>query len=150
MLALEANFPAAQYTNAYEAATNYTSLAYPYTPISGKLNSGTIVAPASGIGASVNTDSPASQAIYRTATNSVQTVALTNSDMIATGIAEFVPAGLNASQTPSMSLLAEPVSTGSLPSDWSLYPQFTVVDGNAGASLAVPAGTSLYGGGEFT
>jgi alpha-glucosidase len=81
-------------------------------------------------------------------TGSVQTVAVANSSMIGQGIAEFVPAGYDSSQSPSLSLLAEPVATGSVTSTWSLYPQFTLINSNACASLVVPAGTSLYGGGE--
>ncbi|HEY9508539.1 MAG TPA: TIM-barrel domain-containing protein, partial [Verrucomicrobiae bacterium] len=81
-------------------------------------------------------------------TGSVQSVAITNSSMIGNGIAEFVPAGFDSPQTPSLSLVAEPVVTGALPNGWSLIPQFTLVNSNACASLVVPEGTSLYGGGE--
>lgn len=79
---------------------------------------------------------------------SVQAVAITNASMIGQGMAEFVPDGFNLQQTPSLSLISEPVATGTLASDWSLVPQFTLVNSNACASLSVPAGTSLYGGGE--
>jgi alpha-glucosidase len=82
-------------------------------------------------------------------TNSgVQSVAVTNATMIGQGMAEFVPAGYNSNQAPSLSLLSEPVPTGSLTQNWSLIPQFTLVNSNACASLSVPSGTSLYGGGE--
>jgi len=83
-----------------------------------------------------------------TTTGSVESVAVTNSIMIGQGMAEFVPAGYDSNQVPSLSLLAEPVATGSLTSNWSLLPQFTLVNSNACASLMVPDGTSLYGGGE--
>lgn len=82
------------------------------------------------------------------ANGSVQSAAITNSTMIGQGMAEFVPTGFNANQAPSMSLITEPTSTGSLTPGWSLLPQFTVINSNACASLNVPAGTSLYGGGE--
>lgn len=114
---------------------------------------GTVTAPASGLCAFVDSNSPVSQAYYRTATYStgnVQSVAITNASMIFPGVAEFVPAGFNANTTPSMSLLTEPVATGSLTTNWSLSPEFSLVNGNACASLAVPAGSSLYGGGEVT
>ncbi|HEY4415712.1 MAG TPA: TIM-barrel domain-containing protein, partial [Verrucomicrobiae bacterium] len=81
---------------------------------------------------------------------SVQPVAIATSNMIGANIAQFVPAGFDSNQTPSMSLLAEPVSTGSLNANWSLVPQFTLVNGNASASLVAPPGTSFYGGGEVS
>jgi alpha-glucosidase len=82
------------------------------------------------------------------ATGSIQSIAITNATMIGQGIAEFVPAGYNSNQVPSLSLVSEPISSGSLPQNWSLIPQFTLVNSNACASLLVPDGTSLYGGGE--
>lgn len=83
-----------------------------------------------------------------TVTGSVQSVAITNSNMIGAGIAQFVPSGFDTNVMPSFSLLAEPVSIGALTTNWTLFPQFTLVNSNAVASLAVPPGTSLYGGGE--
>lgn len=65
-------------------------------------------------------------------------------------IVEFVPEGYDASQTPSLMLVREPEKIGEVPQNWTLIPQFTSVDGKANASLNVPAGTSLYGGGEVT
>ena len=80
----------------------------------------------------------------------VQSIPVTTSNMIGQGIAQFVPAGYDSNQVPSLSLLAPPVSTGALTSNWSLFPQFTLVNSNACASLVVPNGTSLYGGGEVS
>jgi alpha-glucosidase len=85
-----------------------------------------------------------------TVTGSVETVAITNSMLIGQGTAAFVPAGYDSNKMPSMSLVSEPVSTGELPVNWSLVPQFRVVNSNASASLSVPPGTSLYGGGEVS
>jgi alpha-glucosidase len=82
------------------------------------------------------------------AIGSVQPVAVTNATMIGQGIAQFVPDGFDSNQAPSLSLISEPVSTGPLSAGWSLFPTVTLVDSNACASLAVPTGTSLYGGGE--
>jgi alpha-glucosidase len=81
-------------------------------------------------------------------TGSIQSVSLTASNMIGAGIAQFVPAGFSTNTAPSFSLLAEPVSTGSLAPNWTLFPQFRLANSNASASLVVPPGTSLYGGGE--
>ena len=78
----------------------------------------------------------------------LQSVPIANSSMIGSGMAEFVPAGYDSNQVPSLSLVSEPVMTGSLTPNWSLIPQFTLVNSNACASLSVPHGTSLYGGGE--
>ena len=65
-------------------------------------------------------------------------------------IVEFVPEGYDAYRTPSLMLVREPEKIGEVPQNWTLIPQFTSVDGKANASLNVPAGTSLYGGGEVT
>lgn len=70
--------------------------------------------------------------------------------LVGNRIVEFVPAGYDAGKCPSLMLAAEPKQTGDVPRDWTLKPQFYQVDGKAQASLAVPAGTSLYGGGEVT
>jgi len=79
---------------------------------------------------------------------SVQSVAIANSSMIGPGTAQFVPTGFNINQTPSLSLTTEPTPAGALAPDWSLIPEFTLINSNACASLNVPAETSLYGGGE--
>lgn len=65
-------------------------------------------------------------------------------------IVEFVPEGYDTSLTPSLMLVLEPQKIGEVPSTWKLIPQYTLVDGKANASINVPAGTSLYGGGEVT
>lgn len=65
-------------------------------------------------------------------------------------IVEFIPEKYDVARTPSLILSNEPVKQGEIPADWTLIPRFTTVDGKANASLDVPAGTSLYGGGEVT
>lgn len=70
--------------------------------------------------------------------------------LVGTRIVEFVPEGYDASRTPSLMLVREPKKIGEVPLNWTLISQFTSVDGKANASLNVPAGTSLYGGGEVT
>ena len=67
---------------------------------------------------------------------------------IGPGIALFVPTGYDPAKTPSLAFAAPPKQTGPLPGDWKLVPTFTRGGGKAGASLAVPAGSSLYGTGE--
>lgn len=65
-------------------------------------------------------------------------------------IVEFVPQGYDASRTPSLMLAQEPVKMGEVPANWTLVPRYTLTDGKANAALDIPAGTSLYGGGEVT
>ena len=70
--------------------------------------------------------------------------------LLGNGIVEFIPVGYDVSRTPSLILSHEPEKKGEVPENWKLVPQFTMTDGKANASLDVPAGTSLYGGGEVT
>lgn len=65
-------------------------------------------------------------------------------------IVEFIPEGYDVSRTPSLILLHEPEKKGEIPVDWKLIPHFTMMNGKSNASLDVPEGTSLYGGGEVT
>lgn len=70
--------------------------------------------------------------------------------MVGKGIAKFSPAGFDIKKMPSFALAYEPKEKGELPITWTLIPEFTLDNGKAGASLTIPAGTSLYGGGEVT
>jgi alpha-glucosidase len=70
--------------------------------------------------------------------------------MVGHGIAEFVPEGYQAKAMPSFALQKEPVKQGQLVTDWLFTPQFFSDNGKASASLSIPQGTSLYGGGEVT
>jgi alpha-glucosidase len=79
------------------------------------------------------------------ANESVQTA---RAAQIGDGIAWFIPSGYDAKKTPSLALVAEPQELGALPADWKLKPAFFTKDGGACASVAVPRGASLYGGGE--
>ncbi|WP_207534441.1 TIM-barrel domain-containing protein [Desertivirga arenae] len=65
-------------------------------------------------------------------------------------IVEFIPAGFDKSKTPSLILKAEPISKGTVPRNWRLRPSFSLTDDKAEAVLNLPAGVSLYGGGEVT
>ncbi len=53
-----------------------------------------------------------------------------------------------AGALPSLSVTCELPSGGPLPADWSLRPVFSQVQGRATVSVAITAGTSLYGTGE--
>lgn len=70
--------------------------------------------------------------------------------MVGDGIAKFIPEGFDAQKIPSFAIEKEPREQGALPADWVLVPEFSLTDGKANASLTVPEGTSIYGGGEVT
>lgn len=80
----------------------------------------------------------------------VRNVKTARSMMVGEGIAEFIPKGYDAEKIPSFAIDGEPEETGNLPEGWQLFPKFYLDNGKAGASLEVPEGTSLYGGGEVT
>lgn len=80
----------------------------------------------------------------------VRNVKTARSMMVGEGIAEFIPKGYDAEKIPSFAVDGEPEETGNLPEGWQLFPKFYLDNGKAGASLEVPEGTSLYGGGEVT
>lgn len=79
---------------------------------------------------------------------STQKVTIARSVMVGDGIAKFIPEGFDAKKVPSFAIEKEPRENGTLPSDWVLIPNFSLTDGKANASLTVPEGTSIYGGGE--
>ena len=71
--------------------------------------------------------------------------------LVGDGVAMFVPTGYDPAKTPSFALAQPPQERGPLPADWKLVPQFSLdAKGHAGASINVPAGSSLYGTGEVT
>lgn len=80
----------------------------------------------------------------------VRNVKTARSMMVGEGIAEFIPKGYDAEKIPSFAVDGEPEETGNLPEGWQLFPEFYLDNGKAGASLEIPEGTSLYGGGEVT
>ena len=79
-----------------------------------------------------------------------QSVAVDRQTSIGPDTALFVPKGYNSAKTPSFAFVAPPKETGPVAADWKLVPEFFAEDGKAGARLAVPEGTSLYGTGEVT
>lgn len=81
---------------------------------------------------------------------SPQKVDIARSVMVGDGIAKFIPVGYDAKKIPSFAIEKEPREQGALSSNWTLIPEFTLTDRKANASLTVPEGTSIYGGGEVT
>ena len=79
-----------------------------------------------------------------------ENVSVATTALVGDRIVEFIPQGFDITKTPSLILKEEPTSKGSVPSDWDLYPEFTLVNGKACASLKLTGEISLYGGGEVT
>ena len=79
-----------------------------------------------------------------------QKVDITKSVIVGDRIAKFIPAGYDAKSIPSFAIDKEPREQGALPPNWELIPDFTSTNGKANASLSIPEGTSIYGGGEVT
>lgn len=78
------------------------------------------------------------------------TVPIGQSGMVGNSIAEFIPAGFNASLVPSLMLSKEPVIKKAVPAGWRIFPDFTLNEGKAGAVVRLQGEVSLYGGGEVT
>jgi len=79
-----------------------------------------------------------------------QDVQIEREARIGEGEALFVPQGYQSARTPSLAFAAPPRELGDVPSGWKLVPDFFLENGKACASIAVPAGSSLYGSGEVT
>jgi len=77
-------------------------------------------------------------------------VEISKSMKVGEGIVQFIPVGFDAKKTPSLAISHELEDKGSVPASWKLIPSFSIDGSKASASLTVPTGTSLYGGGEVT
>lgn len=89
-------------------------------------------------------------AVFGITAINAQSVSIQKKTLVGDRIVEFIPAGFDQSQAPSLILKEEPKSIGSVPADWSLTPEFTFVNNKANASLSIASDVSLYGGGEVT
>ncbi len=70
---------------------------------------------------------------------------------IGAGTVLFLPAGMTMESMPmSLALVQRPKALGEPPAGWTLRPEFSSSAAHARFTLAVPAGTSLYGTGEVT
>lgn len=81
---------------------------------------------------------------------STHKVKITHSVMVGDGIAKFTRKASTLKRYLLLPIEKEPREQGALPADWVLVPEFSLTDGKANASLTVPEGTSIYGGGEVT
>ena len=78
-------------------------------------------------------------------------VATRASGMTGSGVALFVPAGLDpAAMPPSLCLLMAPHITSPLPAGWTLQPSFSQDGDSSTANVKVGPGVDLYGMGEVT
>lgn len=78
------------------------------------------------------------------------TVSIKTSQLVGDRIVEFIPEGFDQSKTPSLILKEEVTSLGNSPADWTLIPEFSILNGKASATLNFSGDVSLYGGGEVT
>jgi alpha-glucosidase len=77
-------------------------------------------------------------------------IELDHAAQIGAGEVLFVPKGYDASKVPSLAFVTPPQEQGAPGADSTLTPKFYANGGSVGATLDVPAGTSLYGTGEVT
>ncbi|MDE5635261.1 MAG: alpha-glucosidase, partial [Muribaculaceae bacterium] len=83
-------------------------------------------------------------------TVSAYTVDVAEESLVGDRIVRFVPDSFDATVTPGLILQREFESLGGKPAGWSLNPVYEVIDRGVRAVVEIPAGTSLYGGGEVT
>ena len=89
--------------------------------------------------------------ILRAAPERFSPVAVGFSGRIGEGTAIFLPAGMTMATMPqSLALVLKPKALGELPAGWTLQPEFSGSAAHTRFTLAVPAGSSLYGTGEVT
>lgn len=81
---------------------------------------------------------------------SAYTVDVVDESLVGDRIVRFVPDDFDVTVTPELILQREFDSIGAKPAGWSLNPVYEVTDRGVRAVVEVPAGTSLYGGGEVT
>jgi len=77
-------------------------------------------------------------------------VAIASEALVGNGIVEFVPEKFDITVTPMLILSHQPGKIGEKPAAWNLVPKYETTDRGVQATVAVPDGTSLYGGGEVT
>ena len=81
----------------------------------------------------------------------VSDVGIAAAGLVGDDIGLFVPKGLDARKLPySFALVAKPSIKAPLPRNWRISPSFSRSDNRFRASVTVPEGTDLYGGGEVT
>ena len=81
---------------------------------------------------------------------SAYSVGIVDESLVGDRIVCFVPEGFDATVTPELILQRKFEPTGARPDSWSLNPVYEVTDRGVRTVVDIPAGTSLYGGGEVT
>ncbi len=80
-----------------------------------------------------------------------QAVSIAASGQVGPRIGVFVPEGIDARKLPpSLTMVSVPTISSPLPDDWRVIPAFSRDADHFRASVPVPQGTDLYGGGEVT
>ncbi len=62
-------------------------------------------------------------------------VGIEKTSLVGKSIVEFIPSGFDQSKTPSLILKGEPAAIGSIPADWTLIPQFSLINEKVFANL---------------
>lgn len=70
--------------------------------------------------------------------------------LVGDGIVCFEPEQFDITVTPMLILKETPSNLGEKPQGWDLNPVYEITDSGVMATVAIPEGTSLYGGGEVT
>lgn len=81
---------------------------------------------------------------------SARSIKIADESLVGDGIMRFVPEEFDITVTPMLILSHEPSRIAGKPVDWNLNPVYNVTDVGVMSTVAVPEGTSLYGGGEVT
>lgn len=81
---------------------------------------------------------------------SAYSIGLDDESLVADGIVRFVPERFDITVTPELILQREFDAVGPKPAGWSLNPVYEITDSGVKTVVDIPAGTSLYGGGEVT
>ncbi len=81
---------------------------------------------------------------------SARSIKVADEALVGNGIVRFVPEQFDSTVTPMLILSHEPSRVASKPAGWNLNPVYNITDMGVMATIAIPEGTSLYGGGEVT
>lgn len=81
---------------------------------------------------------------------SARSIKVVDESLVGNGIVRFMPDEFDSTVTPMLILSHEPARVAEKPTDWILNPVYNITDMGVMSTVAIPEGTSLYGGGEVT
>ena len=81
---------------------------------------------------------------------SARSIKVVDESLVGNGIVRFMPEEFDSTVTPMLILSHEPARVADKPTDWILNPVYNITDMGVMSTVAIPEGTSLYGGGEVT